>query len=150
MTKTANHIEPGSPWALFKTDATLEQAGIKVDYGHFYFQVARAGGANIRYRDVLRSRMAPHKRAMATETMNDTLADNIVRDVFAETIVLGWGSEKHGDGKMIAEDGSAIEFSAEAVKAMFKELPDLAQDVMAQAQSMTNFRASIVELDTKN
>lgn len=150
MTKTPNTIEPGSPWALFKTDEMLEQSGIKVDYGVFYFQVARAGGANTRYRDVLRARMAPHKRAMATETMNDTLADNIVRDVFAETIVLGWGSQKHGEGKMIAQDGSAIDFSADAVKAMFKELPDLAADVMAQAQSMTLFRINIAELDAKN
>jgi hypothetical protein len=150
MTKTSKNIEPGSPWALFKTDENLEQSGIRVDYGVFYFQIARAGGANTRYRDVLRARMAPHKRAMATETMNDTLADNIVRDVFAETIVLGWGSEKHGEGKMLAEDGSAIEFSAENVKKLFKELPDLAADVMAQAQSMTLFRVSLAELDAKN
>lgn len=150
MSKSTSQIEPGSPWAIFETDEALEQAGVKVDYGAFYFQVARAGGANTRYRDLMRQRLAPHKRAMATETMSDDLANNIMRDVFAETIVLGWGSTKHGDGKMLARDGAAIDFTTENVKALFKQLPELAADVMAQAQSMTLFRANIAEIDAKN
>lgn len=149
-TNTAMAIDRDSPYALFETDPTIEQAGIKLDYGKFYFQVARAGGANTRFRDVLRQRMAPHKRALATETMSEDLADKITLDVFAETVVLGWGSEKHGDGKMVARDGSALEFSQENVKQLFKDLPDLARDVMQQAQSTALFRAVVAEIDAGN
>lgn len=143
-------IDRDSPYALFETDKTVEQRGVRLDYGPFYFQVARAGGANTRFRDVLRQRMAPHKRAMATDTMNEELADSIARDVFCETVVLGWGSVKFGDGKVAGRDGKAVDFSVDAVKAMFQELPDLARDVMQQAQSVALFRATVAELDAGN
>jgi hypothetical protein len=143
-------IAPGSPYALFMTDQAAEQAGVRIDYGPFYFNVARAGGANTRYRDLLRERMRPHRRAMATETMSDDLADRIVREVFAETVVLGWGSEEHGDGKIIGRDGKALAFSTENVKQLFKDLPDLAADVMSQAASQANFRAAVAEQDAGN
>jgi hypothetical protein len=149
MTKTAA-IDPNSPFAMFETNEAVEAAGIRLDYGPFYFQVARAGGANTRFRDVLRDRLRPHRRAMATETMNEDLADRIGREVFAETVVLGWGSEKHGEGFMLDRDGGKIAFSTEAVKELFQRLPELARDVMTQAQSFQLFRTVVAEADAKN
>lgn len=143
-------IDKNSPYALFETDKSVEQQGVKLDYGAFYIQVARAGGANTRFRDILRQRMAPHKRAMATETMSDDLAEKLTRDVFAETVVLGWGSEVHGEGKVAGRDGKPIDFSPDAVKALFKDLPDLATDVIQQAQSVALFRKSLAGLDAGN
>ncbi len=143
-------IAKNSPYALFETDKSIEQTGIRIDYGPFYFQVARAGGANTRFRDVFRQRMAPHKRAMATETMGDELAEKLHREVFAETVVLSWGSEEFGEGKIPGRDGKPIDFSADAVKALFKDLPDLATDVITQSQSVGLFRKVIAELDAGN
>ena len=143
-------IDPNSPYAMFQTDEAVEQAGVTIEYGPFYFKVARAGGANNRYRDTLRERLRPHMRALNNGVMNDELANRIYRDVFAETVVLGWGSEAHGEGKIAGPDGKPIEFSADAVKQLFKDLPDLASDLMQQAQSFNNFRAAIAELDAKN
>lgn len=150
MSSTSNSIDTASPYALFETDKEVERQGVKIDYGPFYFQVARAGGANTRFRDVLRQRMAPHKRAVATETMSDDLADKISIDVFAETVVLGWGSEKFGDGKIAGRDGKPVDYSTEAVKQLFKDLPDLARDIMQQAQSVALFRSAVAELDAGN
>jgi len=143
-------IHSASPYALFETDKKVEQEGVRIDYGPFYFQVARAGGSNTRFRDVLRQRLAPHKRAMATETMSEDLADKITLDVFAETVVLGWGSVEFGEGKIAGRDGKPIDFGPEAVKQLFKDLPDLARDVMAQAQSVGLFRAVVAEVDAGN
>ncbi len=143
-------IDPASPFAQFETDEKIEQEGVRVDYGAYYFQVARAGGANTRFRDVLRERMRPHRRALATETMSDELADKLSRDVFAETVVLGWGSEKHGEGFMVARDGGKLPFTPDNVKDLFKALPELARDVMNQANSFQLFRTTIAELDAKN
>jgi hypothetical protein len=149
-TSTLPKIDPGSPYAVFETDKSVEQNGVKVDYGSFYFQVARAGGANTRFRDVFRQRMAPHKRALATETMNDDLADKISLEVFAETVVLGWGSKKHGEGVMTARDGSGLSFTIDNVKQVFADLPELARDIMQQAQSLALFRSAIAGADAKN
>jgi hypothetical protein len=143
-------INANSPYAMFETDDGVEQAGVLIEYGPFYFRVARAGGSNTRYRDQLRDRLRPHRRALATETMNEDLANRIIRDVFAETVVLGWGSEEHGEGKIAGRDGKPIDFSVEAVKALFKDLPELAGDVMDQATKFNNFRAVIAEIDAKN
>jgi hypothetical protein len=147
---TATKIAKNSPYALFETDTTVEQNGLQLDYGPFYFTVARAGGANNRFRDVLRQRMAPHKRAMATDTMSDDLQDKIGMEVFCETVILGWGSEEFGEGKIPGRDGKAVDFSVEAVKKIFKDLPDLARDVFTQAQSVALFRSAIAEIDSKN
>lgn len=139
-----------SIYDLFETDKDIEQKGVRLDYGPMYFQVARAGGANTRFRDVLRQRLQPHKRAMATETMSDELADRIGMDVFCETVVLGWGSPQFGDGKIAGKDGKPVEFSVEALKQLFKDLPDLARDVMAQAQSFALFRTVVADIDAGN
>lgn len=149
MSKTPK-IDPNSPYAMFLTDESVEQAGVDIEYGPFYFKVARAGGSNARYRDALRERMRPHQRALAQNVMNNDLADRIIRDVFAEHVVLDWGSEKYGAGKMIGRDGEEIAFSADAVKQLFKDLPELANDVMNQATQFNNFRAVIAEADAKN
>lgn len=144
------NIDKTSPYALFETDKKVEQEGVKLDYGPFYIQVARAGGANTRFRDLLRTRMAPHKRAMATETMSEELQEKIGMEVFCETVVLSWGSEKHGEGKIAGRDGKPLDFSVENVKALFKDLPDLARDVFAQSQSVGLFRAAIADIDAGN
>lgn len=151
---TTNTIARNSPFALFETDKELERTGLKLDYGRFYINVARAGGANDRFRDVLRAKMEPHRRAMATETMDDKLADRLAIEAFAEAVVLGWG---HVDddgvdhpGEIVWRDGSLRAFSADAVVELFTLLDDLARDVMAQAQRVALFRRTIAELDAKN
>lgn len=156
----SNAIHRDSPFAAFETDPSVERDGIKLDYGAFYFRVARAGGANSRFRDVLRQRMAPHKRAVATETMNDDLADKISIDVFAETVILGWGRPaKDKDGKPTGKDeegvitwrdGTDRDYSVDSVKELFRLLPDLARDVMVQAQSAALFRSAIADIDAGN
>jgi hypothetical protein len=143
-------IDPRSPYAMFQTDETVERQGVTIEYGPFYFKVARAGGSNSRYRDVLRERMRPHRRALENEVMNDDLANRIVREVFAETVVLGWGSEDLGEGKIVAPDGKPLDFSVENVKQLFKDLPELGNDLMNQATKFNNFRAVVAELDAKN
>jgi hypothetical protein len=145
-----NKIATGSPWALFETDAALERSGIKLDYGAFHFQVARAGGANDRYGTVLRQKMAPHRRALQTDTLPEKLSQRLVAETMAETVVIGWGSEMHGEGKMVGRDGSAIDFTAENVVALLLELPGLAKDVLDQASNEALFLTVLAERDAGN
>jgi len=146
-------IDKNSIFATFETDPALEQAGIDIDYGPMYFTVARAGGANDRFRDVLRARMEPHRRALATDTMPEKLADKLTREVFAETVILGWGRIVDGEkqpGKITWRDGSERDYDTAAVVELFTLLPDLAKDVMEQASNRALFRRSIAELDAGN
>ena len=152
-------INKNSIFAAFETDPNLERTGIRVDYGVMYFQVARAGGANDRFRDVLRAKMEPHRRAIATDTMPEKLADRLAIEAFAETVVLGWGrpakvaegeEPRDDDGVITWRDGSDRRFDVEAVKELFTLLPDLGKDVMEQATNRALFRRSLAELDAGN
>lgn len=150
-------IDKNSPFYAFEADEALERAGIKIDYGPFYFQVARAGGSNDRFRDVLRQKMEPHRRALATDTMPEKLADKLTVETFAQTVILGWGRTVQVDGADVDEpgvitwrDGSDRQYSTEAVIELFTLLPDLAKDVMEQATNRALFKRSLAELDAGN
>ncbi len=154
MTTKTDKIDRNSPFALFETDKELERTGLRLDYGKFYLIVARAGGANDRFREVLRAKMEPHRRAMATETMDDKLADKLAIEAFAEAVVLGWGHvDEDGvdhTGEIIWRDGSIRHFDVQAVIELFTLLEDLARDAMGQAQRVALFRKSLADIDAKN
>jgi hypothetical protein len=165
-TSTPPAINKASPFALFETNTDLEKAGIDLDYGAFYLTVARAGGSNTRFGEVLRAKLAPYRRAIETETMDDELAGRLAVEAFAESVITGWGRFKVDEagatvldaqgnkvrvpGKMPWRDGSERDFSVENVTELFKLLPDLARDAMTQAQRQTLFRRTLAEIDGKN
>lgn len=146
----ANPVKTSNPFEMFKTSEKREQEGTKIDYGDFWFHIARAGGGNRKYTRLLTERLRPHRRAIQTETINEDLARKLSMETFAEGCVINWGSATHGDGIMVGEEGEAIPFSTEAVVAMFNRLPELFQDLKAQADIHANFREVAKEGDAKN
>ena len=139
-----------SPFALFSTDASVETKGIDLDYGAFYFTIARAGGANERFKKAMAQATKPYRRLIDNETLPDHVSRDLLHQVVAKTVVLGWGSTVHGPGKMIGRNGEAIDFSVEAVVEIFKALPDLFLDIWGQAQKAAHFRAEDLAADAGN
>lgn len=148
-----------SPYALFGTNRSLEAEGITLDYRHFYLKIARAGGANKAYQAAMKKAMDPHRRAIQTDTMDERLAEALVREVFAQTVVLGWGYRVFDDednvtathdGKMLAADGTVLDFTAENVEQVLKDLPDLYADIREQANKVSLFREQVLEADAGN
>jgi hypothetical protein len=132
-----------SPYELFGTSSEREQQGIVVDYGTFQFKLARAGGANRRYLKALEVKTKPIRRALAANAANPEQVASIMRDVFAETVVLGWEG-------VVDRDGDSIPFSKEACVALFKDLPDLFADVQNQASNFQQFLDIETEADEGN
>lgn len=139
-----------SPYQMFKTDSNLEKDGIKLNYGPFWIYVARAGGANKKFQKMLEARLKPYRRAIQTETLDESIAATILREVFAEGVVLGWGSEQFGEGRMPDDKGKEMPFSVENVIKLFTDLPELYRDVQEQASKVSLFRASNIEEDVGN
>lgn len=154
MTKT--DIKPeddgtlDNPFALFETDQAVEQQGVEVDYGAFYFNIARAGGANSRYKKTMAAKTKPFRRLIQEGRMPEAKSKELMHEAVAETVVLGWGSKKHGHGKMIGKQGEAIDFSHANIIQLFNDLPDLFQDLWEQANSVALFRATEEEEDAGN
>lgn len=138
-----------SLYAKFETDRSLEKTGITLDYGlnskkqPIEIRIARAGGANDAYLKRLEAKAKPHRRSIQHETIEKAQLDSIVKEVYAETIVLGWSGVED-------RDGNELSFSKENVLKLFADLPDLYTDIMEQAQSAALFRVEIREKDAKN
>lgn len=133
----------------FRTDASLEKVGIILEYGqtasgaNIGIRIARAGGANDAYTKALEAKVKPYRRQIQTETVDRKLLERLMREVYAETVVLGWENVEE-------EDGTPIMFSRAACLDLFERLPDLYQDIQEQANKSVLFRAEVMEAEAKN
>jgi len=137
----------------FKSDPEAEAKGIIHDFGDFRVTLARSGGANKKYQKTLQKRTAPYERAMATGTMDDDVAEKIMQETFCDAVVMNW-ELKQEDGSWVqgieGPGGDTLPFNKENLLLTFKNLPDLYDDLRAQAGKSSLYRASLREEAAKN
>lgn len=138
-----------SLYTKFETDRSLEKSGIILDYGpnskgkNIEIRIARAGGSNESYLKKLEAKAKPHRRQIQHETMERAQIEKMIREVYAESVVLGWEGVED-------RDGNEMLFSKENCMKLFDDLPDLYADIQEQAQSAALFRTTVREADAKN
>lgn len=138
-----------SLYKQFKTDNTLERNGIVLEYGNnadgnpISIRIARAGGANSQYTRLMEARVKPYRRQIQNETIEKTMVEKMLREVYAETIVLGWEN-------VTDETGEELPFTVQNCIKLFEDLPDLFQDIQDQSQRAALFREEVLETDSKN
>lgn len=143
-----------SLYETFKTDPGAEQHGIVVDYGDARITLARAGGSNKRFQKLLREKVRPYKRAIQTEQLPPDKQEEILREVYAEAIVLNWEQKRpdpeSGEIRWVKgieqeETSELLPFTRENILKTFNALPDLFADLQVQAGDFTLFRAALRE-----
>lgn len=141
-----------SPYEMFETDETMEQEGIILDYGDFRIRIAHAGGSNKKFSKLLDRRLKPYERQLAAKTMDNDVAAKILREVYAETIVLGFEvkAEKGFVSGVPVKDGNPATYSIKEVVRIFTEIPRLFIDVKQQAEDFALFRSVEQEEAAKN
>ena len=133
-----------NPYQMFQTNAAAEtDQGIVLDYGSFSLRIVRAGGANKRYGQELTRRLKPHRRQIDNDTLDNAVAEKIMAELYADTVLIGW------DGVTDAT-GAPLPFGKANVVKLFTDLPDLFRDVQEQAAKVGNFRLEERESDAKN
>lgn len=138
-----------SLYEKFKTNQNLEREGILLEYGKnskgnpIQIRIARAGGSNLEYMRKLELRVKPLRRQIQNETVERTALEEILKEVFVETVVLGWEN---------VEDENKLDmpFNRKNCLKLFTDLPDLFADLQEQAQRSALFRQDILEVDSKN
>lgn len=136
--------EPKSIYELFEADEAAEQNGITIDFGEYgEFIIARAGGSNKRFRTVAERKMRPYRRQADNETLPEDVIDRIAAETFAETVMLGWNNVRDKQKLLIP-------YSVENCIRLFKELPQLFEDLRNEAMKFANFRQAEMEDDAKN
>lgn len=169
-----------SMYKQFSTDAELEKSGVDLDYGDFKIKVARSGGKNTRFAKIFEEKMKPMRRAVQTDTLENARAEQLLREAFAEGVVLEWavlvvankdgtpkgnppelaGHYRDKQGKepehsvfiqgIESPDGKILPYTTENVIETFKALPDLFADIREQAGKVGLFRREDQETDAKN
>jgi len=137
-----------SIYDLYQTDLEKEVEGfwysITPDVS---FLLARAGGANTKFTQALEKKTRPHRQrggAFSDDNVTDVeLAMSVMKEAFAETVILDWKGVTDVTGKKVAYS------SASAIK-LFNDLPDLFTELRDAAAKQANFRMEEIEEDIKN
>lgn len=132
----------------FGTDQDQERDGIWIEYGdeadgNYSIKLARAGGNNKRFAKVLERKSRPHRRKLETNTASAGLAEKLLIETFAETVVLDWKNITDAEGK-------EFPFSKKNCIKLFTDLPDLFAMIRDEASAMVNFQQVGLEEDEKN
>lgn len=148
-----------SLYTSFKTNKDLETKGIEIDYGDFILTIARAGGSNKKFERVLEAKTKPYRRALQTDTMDTSVANQIMLEVYAEAIILNWQTKisegQHGKplykvGIEAPEGGDLLPFKVKNVVQTLRDLPELFTDIQSQANKFALYRESILEAEAGN
>ena len=145
----------------FQTDPDLERNGVELEYDDYRITIARAGGANKKYEKMLEAKMKPHRRAILNETMKNERALAILKDVYSHTVVLNWeAKDENGDFEVGIEPPpsndpgvdttSLLPVTPANVHQAFLNLPELFDDLRAQASGFALFRMVLQQADAGN
>lgn len=96
------------------------------------FKLARAGSQNKKYVTRLQALMKPYKYQIDRGTMKEDVAEAIMAQVIAETIILGWKG-------VTDRDGEEMEYTPELAKQLLLDLPALRNLIMEESQNVANF-----------
>jgi len=117
----------------FETDKNLENEGVwfEIQPG-VRFKCARMGSMNKTYKRTLSQKMKPHQRQYQQGTLDETLGENLLKDVFIESVLLDW--EGVTDRK-----GEPLEFNFNNAKWLFDELPEVYAAISSEAEKAGNY-----------
>jgi len=136
-----------SIWDLYETDLDREVEGFwhKVNK-KIKVKLARAGGANLSFTKAMEEKTREHRKrggAFEGESVDVELATDLMKQAFAETIILDWTGFTKKDGKPLG-------YSAKAAYDMLVALPDLFNELRDAASAAANFRIEDIREDVGN
>ena len=145
---------------LYETDKDKEKNGVPFLFadGMLRITLARAGGGNTRFARILAANSKPYKRAIQNEQLSDEKANDLMMKTYAEAVVMNWETEvKDENGAKAFKKGIFVKgqeglqpVTLENIVAVFKLVPDLFSDIMAEASKLSNYISYQREEDAKN
>lgn len=142
----------------YKTDKLAEVKGVRVvvginefNKGEMAITLSRMSRSNTAYTTAMEAATRDHAGDIAAGTMDEKLADDLMRGVFADVILLGWENIPLFDitGEE-ADKGSVAEFTKANALKLFDELPDVYDNWEGRAKKASTFREVAREKNAKN
>lgn len=126
-------------YALYETDGNYETNGIDLEVAEgVRFRVARAGGSNKKYQQVLSKLIKPYQRQFENGTLDEGKAGEIMQQAFIRGCLLGWQG-------VTDRNGEPMEFNEGNALKLFGDLPDLFEQLQEQAKKVSNYRSEDIE-----
>ena len=120
-------------------DEDAERNGIDLAFGNGRFIViTRSGMSNRKYKSVMSRVFKPHQNVSGAVSMSDDVALDLMKEVYAESVVIGWRGFVDGEGKNIP-------FSKETCIELFKASPNIFEIVQAESAKFSNFARREIE-----
>lgn len=129
---------------LFERNENLEsQKGIDLLFpGDIRIKILRAGGSNKKYDTVLGRLIKPYTRQMKTNTMDKKVSEDLMKELYAESVIIGWSGVK--------SKGEDVEFNKENVIKLLDSLPEVFDEIREQADNLANFRLEEMKEEAEN
>jgi len=125
-------------YEMYSTNKEAEKNGTPLVYGPVTIYAKRAGGSNREYASCLAEKTKLLHTTKTEITAED--ADQLLAEVYAETIIVGWDN-------LTNKAGEVIEYNKTNCIKLLLDLPDFATKLQYHVQ---NFKTFQVEDDIKN
>lgn len=116
------------------TDPAIEQEGVNLSFGQGRFiTILRAGGSNTAYNTYSAFQFKKHAKELKHGELEEAQAAEIMYDIYATKVVVGWKG-------WVGNDGQEIPFSIDACKRLFRESKEIYRVVREESENLDNFR----------
>lgn len=132
-----------SLYETFGTNKNFETSGIWLQFADARMKVRRAGGSNMKFRQVLGEKTRPHKHVMEAGGLDPNLSRRLLQEAYFEAVVIEW--ENFTD-----REGNLLELTLENFCKVMEDLPDLWEAVVQACDEMKNFQDAKVEEDVND
>lgn len=131
-----------SPYARFKSNKEAELDGLLFSpMEGVRFLVARAGGRNESFKRAFAQKTKPFRHQIQNETLSDEKSNELMAEVYAETVIKGWESQIDGDWKpvLLDENGKEMPFTKANFCKVMRDLPELFRQITTFANDASVF-----------
>ena len=144
-----------SIYNLYKSDVEKEKNGVVLMFAdeEIRLTISRAGGGNTKYDRVVAANVKPYKRAIQADSISADKVNAILAKTFSESVIIKWETKVEGEYK----EGVELEgmeglqpATPQNIAKVLIALPDLLEEIKAEATRISNFRLVVREEDAKN
>lgn len=140
-----------NPYSSFKTNANNEVEGVFINYGDFRVRIARAGGANKKYKTQADRKYRAQRRL---GPVTNEQAEKIMYELLISCCILDW-QVKGSDGQFVPgmhhpQTAAVIPFTEENVKLVLDQLPEFAAALANEAATVDLFSDEEIEEEAGN
>lgn len=121
----------------FQTNKSAEEEGVWVDVDGNGTRIKVARINNARYKKYFQKITKPYKRQIRNGTLSEDLAEKLLVDALANTILLDW--------KGFTKEGQDFPYSVDNARSFLAESADFRDLVSDAANEMETFRSAEIE-----